>query len=371
MPNVPENDKDPTPSALPETQKRSTEAVPAAQQRPTDAPPPTPQRPTGALPIAPQRPTDVPPAAQRRPTDAPPTAPQRPTQAPPEAPKRPTNVVPETQKRAADSTLGTQKRSTDAASKVQKQPPKAASTAQKLSTSATTDTHTTPTSKDQIAPVDTAPPSERVTLSRRLRIYFAVKKLRETWVPTLAFFVIVIQSFILLQQKEIMNRQSETMSQQSTLMDSQTRLMEKSFRVSERAYVGVAKVTVTLENREILILLHNIGHVPAGTVTVQGQQIRTTAEKKDPKGTVFRWDAGEVELFPGTEMPVVVSLEPFEQSEVDAIKNRKELLFIGGTIHYNDGFGNSEKTTFAFQYDPPDRWIAHSDLSKMFKEIAR
>lgn len=153
----------------------------------------------------------------------------------------------------------------------------------------------------------------------------------------------------------------------------QSALTQKNVRISERAYVGVETVTADLDNREILIKLQNIGHVPAAALKLQGQHLRATTKETDPQGEAFRWDAGAVELFPGTPMPVVVSLANVEQSELDAIRSNTKILYIGGTIQYDDGFGNHEKTTFAFRYDPPpkNRWIAHSDLSKTFQDIAR
>jgi hypothetical protein len=181
-------------------------------------------------------------------------------------------------------------------------------------------------------------------------------KWRETWGPTIQLVIPILALVATV-----------------TIYYKQSGLTQKSLRVSERAYVGVETVTADLENREILIKLQNIGHVPASTLSLQGQHIRATTKETDPQGAVFRWDAGAVELFPGTPMPVVVSLENVEQSELDAILSKTKILYIGGTIQYDDGFGNHEKTTFAFRYDPPpkDRWIAHSDLSKTFKDLAR
>jgi hypothetical protein len=153
----------------------------------------------------------------------------------------------------------------------------------------------------------------------------------------------------------------------------QTQIMEKSFRVSERAYVGVTNVTANMATHEVLLVLENIGHVPAKAVNLQGQEIRAAPAGDNQKGSIFRWDAGEVQVFPGTPMNVVIPLEPFEQDEVNAISTKKEILYIGGTIRYEDGFGNGDSTTFAFQYNPPptDRWTAHSDLSKLFKQRER
>ena len=266
------------------------------------------------------------------------------------------------------------------------EPTRPALEAQERSTSATETVHTTtpekPTEAQEqsatLPPLTPEPPvinrSVRTTLDRfRVRSHLRFKQWRETWVPLinvvvaiLAFIVITLQGRIYNEQKEIMNKQSE-------FMDQQTRLMEKSFRVSGRAYVGVDSVRTDLERREILIMLQNIGHVPASAVKLKGQHIRATAKGNDPKGSVFRWDAGAVELFPGTPMPVVVSLEDVEQSELNAISSKTKILYIGGTVEYDDGFKNLEKTTFAFQYVPAPKnlWIAHSDLSKVFKNLAR
>lgn len=182
----------------------------------------------------------------------------------------------------------------------------------------------------------------------------------------LTLLVLVFQLKLFFDQKEIMKTQSK-------IMEQQTQFMEKSFLVSERAYVGVGEVKAHIPNREVLVMLQNIGKVPATAVKVKVQQFRATAEGTEQKGTISPWDAGEVELFPGTPMPVVISLEPFEQNEANAIFSKQAILYIVGTIEYMDGFGNSVKTTFAFEYNPPpqDRWVAHSDLSKIFKRPER
>lgn len=201
-------------------------------------------------------------------------------------------------------------------------------------------------------------------LRPRVRFHLWFKRCRETWIPIinlgigmLAFFVIAFQAMIYTQQKEIMNKQSI--------------IMEKSFRVSTRAYVVISEVKLNLPTHEIVIMLNNNGHVPAGAIRLQVQDIRAT-EGNGPKGTVTPWNAGEVELLPGTTMPVVISLDPFEETEMKAISEKKEILYIRGMIHYDDGFGQLEKTTFAFQYIPSiNSWVTHSDLSKLFKEENR
>jgi hypothetical protein len=208
---------------------------------------------------------------------------------------------------------------------------------------------------------------------------------RETWqlgnllLGVLAFIVLIFQLKIMDKQTDLMNTQTQVMQQGLTVSEHSLH----AFRVSERAYVGVESLTANLKAGEIVIMLHNIGSVPAQAITVDVQEIRVTAstniETTDPGervneslGSKFRWEAGEVQLYPGTPMPVVVSLEKFTEDEMIAIRERKETLYVGGTIQYEDGFGKSERTVFAFRYNAPnDRWVVHSDLSRFFKQQDR
>jgi hypothetical protein len=208
-----------------------------------------------------------------------------------------------------------------------------------------------------------------------------------SWIPAinvLALIVIFAQAMIYYQQRRVMNQQSEFMKTQTEIMKqslaiSQQTLLDnqQTFRISERAYVGIANVTTNLKAGdtnlkagEIQILLQNIGHVPAKAIKLDGQEIRAMPTEDGHRGSVFHREAGEVQLFPGTPMPFVIS--SFKPDEVNAILSKKENLYIGGTIQYEDGFGNNESTTFAFRYDPSnDRWIAHPDLSRFFKRNER
>jgi hypothetical protein len=192
----------------------------------------------------------------------------------------------------------------------------------------------------------------------------------------LAVVIVLFQSFIMYRQTKIMNTQTR-------IMDGALRVSEQSldaFRLSERAHVGVASLTANLEASEIVIVLQNIGSVPAQAIPLEGEEIRvktsagldSTASgervNESQQGSDFHWDAGKVKLSPGTPMPVVVSLKQFNEDEVNAIKTKKQLLYVGGTIQYEDGFGNRESAAFAFQYDAPNqRWIVHSGLSRFFR----
>ena len=180
--------------------------------------------------------------------------------------------------------------------------------------------------RDNPIALDPAAAPSRNWLKRKVRLKKSLE-IANQGIAILAFFVLAFQAKLFLDQKEIMNAQSKTLEQQ-------TQFMEKSFRVSERAYVGVGDVTAHIATREVLVMLQNIGKVPATALKVKGQQIRATADGTEQRGTIFTWDAGEVELFPGTPMPVVISLEPFEQNEMNAISSKQEILYIGGIIEY-------------------------------------
>jgi len=177
------------------------------------------------------------------------------------------------------------------------------------------------------------------------------------------------------QQRRVMNRQRE-------VMDEQVQIMERTLRISDRAYVGVASVAVDLTRGQILLMLENLGKVPASKIRVKGTAYwaKWSNRKLEPFPDVD-FDAGEVQLFPGTlKMRVPVVMRTFNSQEISAIRNGIDgSLFVAGTISYEDGFGFDDKTNFNFKYVPPsvDSWIAVStpvsvmsaDLLKRINEL--
>jgi hypothetical protein len=200
----------------------------------------------------------------------------------------------------------------------------------------------------------------------------------KTWLPAIEVSLAVLGLVVLALQLWLMFRQTAIMNAQTQLSDQSLH----AFRVSERAYVGVESLTADLKAGEVVIMLHNIGSVPAQTITVDVREIRVTPStnldttatgeriNESHKGSEFQWEAGEVQLFPGTPMPILVSLERFNEDEMNAITSKKEVLYVGGTIRYDDGFGKKDRTVFAFRYNPSNqKWTAHSDLSKVLKAL--
>ena len=193
----------------------------------------------------------------------------------------------------------------------------------------------------------------------------------KTWRDNLNIGIALIGLFIIGFQAWIMYRQTG-------IMRTQTNIMDHSLRVSERAYVGIASLSANFELGEVVIMLQNIGSVPAKSIKLYAEEVRATPstemgsgskiyEKLD--GSTFSWEAGAVQLFPGAPMRVAVPLRGFKPEEVDAIMHKRETLYVFGRIEYEDGFGNPDSTVFAFEYNPPQRdgWTAHSDLSQFFK----
>jgi hypothetical protein len=198
------------------------------------------------------------------------------------------------------------------------------------------------------------------------------RRQEHTWRDNLNIGIAVLGLVIIAIQAWIMFRQTE-------LMTNQTNIMDQTLRVSERAYVGIASLSVNWEEREVVVMLQNIGNVPAKAIKLQAEEVRatpstdiTTGSKVYDKldGSTFPWDAGDVQLFPGTPMRVAIPLRGFRPEEVDAISKKRERVYIGGKIEYDDGFGKIDSTVFAFEYNPPpnEGWTAHSDLSRFFKQ---
>lgn len=214
--------------------------------------------------------------------------------------------------------------------------------------------------------------ADRYVIPKEIKRYFLWKKWRESGVPIVNLVVAILALVIIFFQSKIYVQQREIMS-------AQTRVMEKSLRVSERAYVGVASITANLP-REVVILFENIGHVPASNVKVEAIVARGTpsasntlsvsGERVNDRliGTNVPWEAGAVHLFPGTlRMRVAIPLKNFTPEEQDAILAKRVILYVGGTIRYEDGFGDVDTTTFAFKYSPPpdEGWTVDSGLSNV------
>ena len=69
-------------------------------------------------------------------------------------------------------------------------------------------------------------------------------------------------------------------------------------------------------------------------------------------------------------MPVFIQTRTYTPEEINAINDKKQFLYLGGVIQYNDGFGVSDSTAFGFEYNPPpnEHWTPVSTPVASLKE---
>jgi hypothetical protein len=71
-------------------------------------------------------------------------------------------------------------------------------------------------------------------------------------------------------------------------------------------------------------------------------------------------------------MRVVVAMPEFNPQEIKAISENRQSLYVDGEIKYDDGFGSTDRTPFAFKYIPPGSWEAVAHLEeRLINEEAR
>lgn len=190
--------------------------------------------------------------------------------------------------------------------------------------------------------------------------YSTWRRRRENWVPVttvvislMALFVIVAQAIIYDQQRKVMEKQL----QQS----------ERGLRISERAYVGIASLDPNFDRKEVVIMIENIGRVPARDVKVEAHAYRRLADQLKLSGSTKHFDLSGIQLFPGSlKMSVIIPILNIRAENVEDIRTGRERFYVAGTIKYEDGFGNLDSNNFAFRYSPPpdERWTVDSDLAK-------
>ncbi|HXQ36926.1 MAG TPA: hypothetical protein VN843_23140, partial [Anaerolineales bacterium] len=143
--------------------------------------------------------------------------------------------------------------------------------------------------------------------------------------------------------------------QQRTIMSTQVENTQKNIQITERAYIGVASLKADLDHGEVVVMLENIGRKPAKAITMKADAYHINAVKLK-KGAKTNFNSGEVRLFPGSfKMRVVVPLPECDPQEIRAISENRQFLYVDGIIQYDDGFGFTDSTTFAFKYIPPPR----------------
>jgi len=194
----------------------------------------------------------------------------------------------------------------------------------------------------------------------------------------LLFLVTSVYAFFAYHQWQTMNKQWQT--------------METSLRVAQRAYVVISDIQPDLEAGQVRVLFENIGHMPAGNVTIR-VDVERNAEGHDPGALPVEWNSHEFGNFSqippsGFKTVIDVPLQNFTREDAALIRAGKQHLSLSFWLRYDNGFeskekdveifggtGGSLKTELSFNYFPPphERWesisaFSHEDIRKRHED---
>lgn len=150
---------------------------------------------------------------------------------------------------------------------------------------------------------------------------------------------------------------------QAWIYDEQRKMMVEQMDItkrSERAYVGVESLDADFENRSVVVLLQNVGRIPASAVNVQLIEIRQVGDSS--LGSLNRHAYKTQEIFGTLKMRISLKLDEFQPSELEDITTKKEKEGIRIIIQYHDGFDTAEtKITYQFVGPASNNWIVLPD----------
>jgi hypothetical protein len=178
----------------------------------------------------------------------------------------------------------------------------------------------------------------------------------KTRFPTLAQAVTVVIGLaavlISLATLFVVERQAWIYDEQRKMMAEQMPITVKA----ERAYLGVASLDADFKSGKVIVLLQNVGHLPATQIKVRLLAMRHKADGSS-LGTLEPRSYESEEVSGALKMRLSLPLDQFQHSEADDIRAQKEILYITVSIQYNDGFATAV-TASRFQFDGPtsDNW---------------
>jgi hypothetical protein len=183
------------------------------------------------------------------------------------------------------------------------------------------------------------------------------------WIPIsaqIATIVIGLVGLVIMTvQLWISSEQLKLMNQPKSIANDRVNVA----RFMQRAYLEVQKINADLQHGEIQSNVENVGGLPANRISVSAKEIRASWDSSRASGSLDTFKTGE-QLFPGQKVSFRVPLPTLERNELERIVKRTDTLFLNGTIDYEDGFGNPDTTTFAFEYKPPpnEGWTPRPQL---------
>jgi len=201
--------------------------------------------------------------------------------------------------------------------------------------------------------------ADRAWLSWRTWGHMKMKKWFPIGAQTATIIISLAALIVISKELWIYDQQRKLMSETKTVMAEQNEII----RAAQRAYVGVASLKADLTGRRVVILIENVGQIPAKEIRMQLREVRRKpGEPSSGSITLRNYD----QIFPGSlKMRAILPLDRVGPTEVTDILEMKEILYVSVTLQYDDGFGE-QKTSFFFEYIPPpnEDWIAVPEAPK-------
>jgi hypothetical protein len=153
----------------------------------------------------------------------------------------------------------------------------------------------------------------------------------------------------------------------------QAKTMDEAFKIPNRAYVGLHSIDFDVNARRIIILVENIGRLPADDIVINlrleigmpenlkqcirpDRKIAAGAQGGERVFDVNLPDSkyGKFKLFQGNyKIPIMIRFEREEnltEAEFAQIASGNARLTVYGNISFTDGFNSGQKSKFALRY---------------------
>ena len=151
----------------------------------------------------------------------------------------------------------------------------------------------------------------------------------------------------------------------------QTKTMDEAFKIPNRAYVGLHSIDFDVNARRIIILIENIGRLPADDIVIKlrmeigmsenvknlirrDRAIRTAEDECIFDVNLPDCRYGKFKLFQGNyKIPIMIRFEQGENltnEEYAQIASGNARLTVYGNISFSDSFNSNKRGEFALRY---------------------
>jgi hypothetical protein len=113
-----------------------------------------------------------------------------------------------------------------------------------------------------------------------------------------------------------------------------------TFHTTDRAYIMFGNLPKDMKSGELRIDVTNRGRLPANDLNLAIYVARETFPEKMVFGIEKICVEHKYEISPGETERIAMPLHPWTDSDRQAIIDRKQAIFVGATLTYNDGFSS-------------------------------